>query len=294
MQTSNKIVLGTVQFGLKYGINNSFGKPGKEVVGSILDLAFKNNIRLLDTAEAYGNSQEVIGDYHRSSGNKFSVITKFSSKNGTIPGKLSVRIQEDLKILNVDSLYCYMFHSFNDFIKYFDIFKNEIIELKRAKIINRFGVSVYTSQEIAELLKYDVIDLIQFPFNLLDNNNQRSGIIKRSKDKGIEIHTRSVFLQGLFFKNTNDLSGKLVSLVPYVREVSRISKTNNIDLNALSLNYVLQQENIDNVIIGVDSVGQLQENITSLQKKVPKEVIRQIDLINVKEVDLLNPSNWNL
>ena len=124
MPVTNKIVVGTVQFGLHYGVNNVSGRPSKEMAYSILDFAFENKIRLLDTAEAYGDSHEVIGNYHRQSENKFEVITKFSSKRTDLPSNLTERILQDMDILNVTSLYCYMFHSFNDFKSYYNVYKH--------------------------------------------------------------------------------------------------------------------------------------------------------------------------
>ena len=114
-----KIILGTVQFGLDYGINNKIGKPDNNEVKSILDYAFDNKINFLDTAEAYGNSHERIGEYHANSNNKFKVITKFSSSRLDLPKNISQRINHHLKILNIDSIYCYMFHNYDDFNKYF-------------------------------------------------------------------------------------------------------------------------------------------------------------------------------
>ncbi|MES2590501.1 MAG: pseudaminic acid cytidylyltransferase [Bacteroidota bacterium] len=290
---NNKIVLGTAQFGLKYGINNAAGKLNKEQIKFVLDYAFENKIQLLDTAEAYGDSQEAIGEYHKLSGNKFDIITKFSSGRTDLSQNLTTRIHQDLKSLNVDTIYCYMFHSFSDFKTYFDGYKNEIKELKKSGIVKKFGVSIYTNQEAEELLKYDSVDVIQLPFNLLDNNTKRSIIIKQAKDKGVEIHTRSTFLQGLFFKNVESLPVKLMVLEPYLNRINHVSENNFLSLNDLSLSYVLQQKNIDNVLIGVDSVDQLKKNMQSLKKGISEEVVKQIDQIDVKEIALLNPSNWN-
>lgn len=293
MPATNKIVLGTVQFGLEYGISNVYGKPNERSVKSILDFAFANNIRLLDTAEAYGNSQEVIGNYHKVSKNKFKIITKFSAGRNDLPENLQERIRHDIKVLNIDSLYCYMFHSFKDFKRYFDLFKNDIRELKDTGIINKFGVSVYANNEIEELLQYDGIDLIQLPFNLLDNNNQRAAVIEKVKERGIEVHTRSTFLQGLFFKNGDQLTGKLTVLKPYLAEIERIAGSYKISVGDLSMHYVFQQRNIDNILIGVDTVEQLVGNLNVLKTRISPEAIKEIDLIDVKEPDMLNPSNWN-
>ena len=128
MSTYNKLILGTVQFGLNYGINNSIGKPNQATVNQLLDTAFNNNIRFLDTAEAYGNSQEVIGQYHDQSNNKFKVITKFSSARTDLPLTLKDRIKANIETLCIDSLYCYMFHNYEDFKSFYTKFKNKFLK----------------------------------------------------------------------------------------------------------------------------------------------------------------------
>lgn len=291
MQT--KIILGTVQFGLAYGINNTLGKPGEETVAAILDLASNNGINLLDTAEAYGDSQEVIGRYHAASRNTFKIITKFSAKREDLAKDLHTRILQDLSTLHTKALYCYMFHSFHDFETYYPAYKDEIRSLKEKGLIEKFGVSIYTNAEFEKLLTYENIDLVQLPFNLLDNNSRRSALILKAKAKNIEVHTRSVFLQGLFFKNIAALPAKLNPLAQYLEAITELLKANNLNLNDLALNYVVQQNNIDHVLIGVDNSEQLQSNLTSLQHKIPASVMLQVDALSVSEAELLNPSNWN-
>lgn len=290
---TTKIILGTVQFGLNYGINNSYGKPNEKTVANILNLAYKNNIRVLDSAEAYGNAHELIGKYHQTSSNKFKVVTKFSASESGFSKNIIQRVEQHLKTLNVESLYGYMFHSFSDFEKIYPTCENEINILKQNGLIEKFGVSIYTNQEFEKLLQYDNIDIVQLPFNLLDNNFQRGELIKRAKMKGIEVHTRSAFLQGLFFKNANELPTKLLPLNSYLEQIKNISKNENFNLNDIALKYVTQQNNIDYVLIGVDTAAQLQENIHALQHKVSEKTMKLIDAIKVKETELLNPSNWN-
>lgn len=294
MQIADKIVLGTVQFGLKYGINNNVGKPNEKLVESILNLAFSNGIHILDTAEIYGNAQELIGNYHKSSENRFNIITKFSSSRNDLPQNLTERIKKNLETLGTSSLYAYMFHSFHDFKKYFNTYKAEIKQLKKSTIFRKFGVSVYTNDEIEELLQYEEVDLIQLPFNLLDNTVQRSSVIKKAKAKGIEIHTRSAFLQGLFFMDPKTLPAHLLALGPYLNEINKISEKHDLNVSSLSLNYVVQQPYIDNVLIGVETLHQLQDNLNALQNTISRDAVQQIDSIAVKEIDLLNPSKWQI
>ena len=250
---NSKLILGTVQFGLNYGINNIVGKPSKKNIKSILDSAYNNGIQLLDTAEAYGDSQNKIGEYHNNSTNKFNVITKFSSNAEGFSLNIIERVHNNLKILDVDKLYCYMFHSFDDFENHFENYRKELRLLKKNGIIDNIGVSVYTNNELESVLKFDEISLVQLPFNLLDNDNKRGDILKKAKVKGIEIHTRSVFLQGLFFKKISELGDKIKPLEPYLRSLNDLCDK-DYKINDLALNYVCNKKNIDRVLIGVDNV----------------------------------------
>jgi len=293
MQATNKLILGTVQFGLDYGINNNTGKPNLDEVVRILDYAHENNIRLLDTAEAYGNAQELIGEYHRISKNKFEVITKFSPVQNDIIGSLTLQVERNLKTLNVDELYGYMFHSFRDFEFYFEPLKQELTALKNEGKIRKFGVSVYLNSELEALLEYNEVKLIQIPFNLLDNANQRSALLAKAKEKGIEVHTRSAFLQGLFFVENEKLQGKLKLIERHLEYIKALSLKTGKNLVELALNYVLQQKYIDYAVIGVDNQKQLELNLKALRNKLEPITIEEINSIVVKETELLNPSNWN-
>lgn len=293
MPATSKIIIGTVQFGLPYGINNKVGKPNKEQVKEILDLAFLNGINMLDSAEAYGDAHEVIGNYHHTANHHFQIITKYSSKRNDLSESITKRIEEDLNAMQVKQLYGYMFHSFGDFKTHFNEYKSELIELKEKGKIKKIGVSVYTNQEIEQLLEHKEIDLIQLPFNLLDNLHLRSNAINKAKECGVEIHTRSAFLQGLFFMDQNKLPQKLTPLKKYLTEIHQLTHETGYSMSDVALNYVTSQKNIDRVLIGVETVEQLKNNISSLQKQIPKSLIDQINSINVKETELLNPAFWN-
>ena len=290
--SNNKLILGTVQFGLEYGINNSIGKPSFEVIKDILDLAFLNGVNILDTAEAYGDSQEILGRYHKQSKNKFEIITKFCRTRKDLSEDILKRVETDLTTLNVESLYCYMYHSFNDFISFYKKDSDRIKNLKQQKLIKKFGISVYTNEEIEAVLEFKEVDLIQLPFNILDNINLRGEIIRKANENGVEVHTRSTFLQGLIFKNSNDLSSSLKPIKPYLDSIKCISKNYNITIQDLALKYVLSQKKINNILIGVETLEQLEMNFNITLNNLSQETINEINAINIKDVRLLNPSNW--
>ena len=291
MRVIDKLILGTVQFGLDYGVNNTIGKASSANVKEILDAATQHGVSLLDSAESYGDSHEKIGEYHKKSSNSFQVITKFSPARLDLPTNIIERVHTNLKTLNVESLYSYMFHSYSDYKKFYPNFKKDLEFLRKKNFIKKIGVSLYTNKEFEDVLKNNDIDLIQLPFNLFENSSRKKDVILKAKSKEFEIHARSIFLQGLFFKKIDTIKGKLLPLKPQLEKLALIKTKYNISTERLALQYVLQKQYIDKVLIGVDSVEQLINNIkiSSETIKIPSEEIDKINVINNK---LLNPVNW--
>ena len=143
------------------------------------------------------------------------------------------------------------------------------------------------------MLLNDDVDIIQLPFNLFDNSNLRGEILEKAKAKGKTIHTRSALLQGLFFKDINSEIRTVQNLKSELEELSNISKSSKTSVAQLALNYCLQQNTINNVLIGVDSIKQLEDNLQALNHKLESNTIDKINTIKVSNINLLNPSLWN-
>jgi len=288
-----KLVLGTVQLGLDYGINNQSGKPSLEKSFEILDTAFEKGIKILDTAEAYGDAQYVIGQFLKKNPQKpFKIITKLDPNSTVESDAFLNNIERNCSVLNVNELYGYMFHNYQSFKDKINLY-DKLLLAKEKKLIKKAGISLYTNNEIEDVLNnYKDFDFIQIPFNLLDNATQRKALLDKAKHKNIEVYTRSVFLQGLFFKELNELPQKLRVLEPYLEQLNELKQEFNLNTLTLALQYVLQKEYINHVLIGVDTSEQLTSNIDNCLKPayIPHQVIDAIDIIENK---LLNPSNWN-
>lgn len=291
---NSKLILGTVQFGLNYGINNTIGKMSEDKVFELLENAYSLGISTLDTAEAYGNAHSVISNFHKQSKKRFNIISKHSSSNFDYPIDLVERIQFHCSNFNVNYLEGYMFHSYNDFKMNINNDPNVLENIKNAGLVKKIGVSVYSNDEIEELLNYKNIGLIQLPFNLFDNEYQRKEILEKAKKRNIEIHTRSAFLQGLFFKDVNTLHKNLLPLKKDLSDLSLLSKKSNIALAELALNYPLSKSYIDKVLIGVDSLEQLKNNIKATENEFDKFIYEKVDCIQIENTKLLNPSNWKI
>jgi aryl-alcohol dehydrogenase-like predicted oxidoreductase len=289
---TSKFILGTAQFGLDYGINNSTGKAKEEDVFSILDFSLANGINHIDTASAYGNAEEVLGRYFKIRGDydKFEITTKFSFAKGI---NLTECLHDSLNNLNVNAVDTVLFHSYSDYKNYQNQL-SEFIDINKNKYFKHIGVSVYTNEEIEGLIDDANIDIVQTPYNLLDNNNLRGRSFSQLKTKGKKIHVRSVFLQGLFFKKSDHFPINLISLKKSVQELNELCVEYSLDMRQLALSYVIKNILIDGVLIGVDSLAQLKENITSIKKDLSDEIINRIESIIVPNKELLNPSKWGI
>ena len=285
----NKIILGTAQFGMDYGINNKKGKINQEEVFKILKYSYNNGIRNLDTAEIYGDAINVIGEFHKKNPDKkFNIFSKAISEPKEI--NYSKNISSNINKLNINKYEGYMIHNYKFFKENKKIY-TYINSAKQAGLINKIGVSIYTNDEIKEVSNNKLFDFIQIPFNLLDNSNKRESTIRDAKSCGLKVQVRSIFLQGLFFKSHSLIPRKLEPLKKYMNELKQLSIISGMSVDSLALKYVLEKKYIDNVIFGVDNYFQLKKNISVLRDKASVSTT-QIDKINVVEEELLNPSNW--
>ncbi len=285
----SKLILGTVQLGLDYGINNGSGKPSQKEAFVILDKAAKNGVGYLDTAAAYGNSEEVIGNYHRqTAGNAFNIITKFHTSDQS-PHEV---IETALNRLSIDRIDTLLFHSYAEYKKLRETEVYEELKSEVGKTVSRLGVSLYNNEELQVVGEDATIEVVQLPFNLLDNEASRGTVLKKLKRKGKIIHTRSVFLQGLFFRPVDSLFQTLRPLSSYLHRLLDLSDKSDIPLGAVALQYVLSKKYIDGVLFGVESADQLETNLNWLSEEISGDLFNLIDTIKVTERHLLNPSNW--
>jgi len=283
----SRIILGTVQFGLKYGINNYLGQPDQFSVYKIFDKAQEIKISTLDTAYAYGCAHAIIGKYHSLRNSKFKINTKFSSVN---PELFIKQVANACVILGTDYIDTCFYHSFQEFKN--QSLKSYYNELLTKGLIKNIGVSIYTNEEFETVINDPSVNVIQIPFNLFDNFSQRGELILKAKAVGKTIQVRSIFLQGLFFMKPDALKGNTVGLKEELVILKNIAKDFNITISDLCIRYAFHYKEIDNIIIGVDTAEQLQSNINSSRNIISSEVIDCINKIQVKNTSLLYPYNW--
>lgn len=288
-----KIALGTVQFGMDYGITNKQGRTSKNEVKEILAYANKNGINILDTAPGYGDAEKVLGCFHN---NEFEIITKTPHFNNPELTKKDIQFLTDtfnlsLKNLNVSKVYGLMIHNVLDCYKSgSDNLFSTLYRLKKEGVVQKVGVSVYTPEDIEMLLNNFSFDIIQFPLNILDQRILEKGLIQELKSRDIEIYVRSAFLQGLLLESIEKIPKKYIEYVtPYFNEIESQGLT-KVESVLLFLNKIKE---IDYVVLGVNNLSQLKRNMEAYNKIQHLEHIR-IDFSKyaVNELDIIDPRRW--
>ena len=285
-----KIALGTAQFGLDYGINNKRGKITFSEVEKILKLAYENRINMLDTAFAYGNSENVIGSILERQNLKFNIISKLPAD--ILPQEVLSYFNQSLKRLKQKKLYGYLLHDFNTFKKNRKIW-NILKDLKKTQKIKKIGFSLYYPSEIDFLFENEIdFDIVQIPYSIFDQRFEP--YFSKLKKRKIEIHVRSVFLQGLYFKNPKELSSHFNSIKEKINIIKTISISMNISIASICINFALINKNIDKLVIGVDNSQNLIANIKSLQDfdqvtSFYKDLIR----LAINDENIILPFKWN-
>ena len=256
-----QFVLGTAQLGLNYGITNIVGKPTKDQSIEIIKYAIENNIKQFDTAREYGESENLLS--HASNFNT-TIITKLSKFSVNISQKEIVNhtinsIEKSCLNLKINTIDILLLHSYEQY-------KNKkswktLTELKKKNKINKLGVSVYTVSEAIDCLNDSLVEHIQIPFNLLDNQWDNIDFLNLiNKRKNITIHVRSIFLQGILINN-KEYWPKNVDSEIYINKIENLASKLNLSKIELCISYVKSMTWINGIIIGVETLEQLKNNI---------------------------------
>jgi len=278
ISTESKIALGTVQFGLNYGISNKEGQTAESEVTRILNLAAKEGINTIDTAFAYGNSESSLG---KNDLTDFSVVSKFPPQP-ELP--LHELLNLSLKNLNLDSVNGYMAHRAEDILESTHLI-DQLNLLKSSGKVKKIGCSLYLPETLEKIWEMGFKpDIIQIPYNIFDQ--RFAPLLSEAQNTNCEIHARSAFLQGLFFSDPDSLPTFFNPLKRQLKEIVHLFPTAR-DRAANLLRFCLSNPAIDKVVIGVNSAEQLISNLTGLKENLET----QLSSMPVDE-QLVMPQLW--
>ena len=285
-----KIIIGTANFDRKYGYNNHSIKSSEEII-KILNYSIKNNIAYLDTAFSYVKNKNIQKIIHNTN---LKIISKFSLNDLNLKNNYELEINkflEEFSKLKIDTL---LFHNSKDLTdsNYGEFLLKLIKQYKKNKKFKKIGVSLYDLFELKKILKIWKPDVIQVPLNPLNTQFFNSDLLKKLKKKGIEIHVRSIFLQGVLLKSQDELPKKIKNKV-LIKKWNKWCEINKID----KLQYILQfidKKEIDQIIIGVDNLKNLKDIFQAIQKykkrknMFTKNISFKLNKINAIE----DPRKW--
>lgn len=293
MSNPMKLGLGTVQFGLDYGISNQNGITTEEEVGKILEIADCQKIRVIDTAAQYGNSEEVLGRTLPQK-HKFKIVTKTHRVGADKITDLQMDCVEktfyqSINHLRTSSVYALLVHHADDLLAdNGEKIMQKLMEFKQRGLIEKAGVSIYTGDQIEKVLDKYPIDIIQLPINVLDQRLIKGGYLKRLKEAGVEIHARSVFLQGILIMNPEQLPAHFDSIKPHLVRYQNMIRERGLQPVQAAFGFVAGLPEIDHVICGVNNHLQLKE-LCAIHSVQNYEDYKDY---SVKDESILNPSLW--
>ena len=285
----SKIALGTAQFGMSYGISNNSGQILDSEIDRILEYAFLNGIDTLDTAINYGSSEDSLG---RFGVDMFQIVTKLPSiplDVSNVREWIRQQIFNSLKRLNLKKIYGVLLHDPIQLMGSFgvDIYA-ELISFQEQGYIKKIGISMYDPNQLTALIPQYHFDIIQIPLNIFDRRFINSDWLKFLKDDGVEIHSRSAFLQGLLLMPRDLLPEKFSYWKNYFDSWYGWLEKKGITPIQAALNFVLSNPDIDKVIIGVDSLAHLKGIIRAAHSYAPGI----IPDLSIEDERLINPGNW--
>lgn len=291
--------LGTVQFGLDYGVVGQ-KKPSLEYSVECLDYAVQNGIKAIDTAEAYGNAQEVVGFFLRKktiSRDAITISTKLKPNvlDDIAPkqykNEIVRRLQETLKVLGTDYVDAYLFHS----ARY--VFNPGMLEALQTVVdkglAKEIGVSIYETDEAMECLNNPLIKFTQLPYSVFDHRMKDAGVFIKAEDSHCNLEVRSAFIQGLILLDEMQVPYYLAEAKPIVSRLKKISDETGIPRVALAMAYVKREKVVSHLVFGVDNKEQLVEDIKLFNENIPTNVLDLLDkeFAGLK-AEVVMPSLW--
>ena len=286
----SRIALGTVQFGVPYGIANKLGQVSRAEAKLILQQAYAHKIDTIDTAIGYGESESCLGE---AGVNDFKLITKLPAiPDGCVDIKKWVeqQLEASLSRLGVSKVYGFLFHRPEQLLGLNGNILYEVLQrLKERGMVKKIGISIYSPNDLELLTNNFHFDLVQAPFNIFDRRLFGTGWMQQLKDSGVEIHTRSAFLQGLLLMKQVAIPPKFLPWNGIFRKWHDWLNENNISALQASLAFPLSFPQVDRVVVGVDSQSQLLQIVSAENEPI------NTDLPNLASEDenLINPANWS-
>ena len=293
----SRLVLGTAQLGMTYGIANKSGRPDSDLAKKIIKTAWENGVREYDTAQAYGESEKVLGNAIRSLGlgSEFRVITKLDPVLEHLDkASLESSVMKSIHYLNVPMLYGLMLHSEEHLFLWEKGLGETLQSFIENGLTENLGVSVYSPKMAVLALKKDAIDMVQILSNIFDRRFEKAGVFNLAEEMGKQVYVRSVFLQGLAFMSPEELPKHMRFALPVLEKLESLSIDTGLEMQELALFYVKKAYPNAKIIFGAETLRQVEENVGMWRRNPQEDFVEQArELFDEIEQRVLNPASWN-
>lgn len=292
-----RIGLGTVQFGLGYGLGHAGGRVDDADVRQILEIARTEGVDVLDTARAYGVAEEVLGRCLRP-GHAFRIVTKtapLKALRGTPQGEAACRqsLEESFRALRTEHVDTVLVHHADDLLAPGgEAVWGVLQQQKKSGRIRAAGVSVYDAGQIDALLARFDLDVVQLPLSAFDQRLLRSGHLQKLRQRGVEIHARSIFLQGLLLQDPDAVSPYFDPIRARLQAWDAAVRAAGVTRVAAALAFARSVPELDVTLMGVHSAADLQGNFRDWQASA--DVRLTFADFSVEDEAMVNPGRWRL
>ena len=291
-------MVGTVQFGMSYGIANQQGRPSRKEVLEIIKFGYESGILDYDTAAVYGESEEVLGQAFKELGisHKVNIFTKIEElddevkKSGKEAGKAIVAsLERSLKRLKMDCVAGVLFHREED-VQHLALLQMQ----KQAGKCQSVGVSCgHDPEKVTDFLNSDSVDAFQLPCNLMDRRHSEAGVLEKAHKNGVLSLIRSAFLQGILTMKNEEIPTALANLCSLHLRYTSLAEEAGITLKEMALRFILNHP-ASKVVIGIESLMQLKENLCFFERGPLPDDLMQALTLTYEQPDpyLITPALW--
>ena len=297
----SKITLGTVQLGMNYGINNQDGQPSLERANRILDQAVAEGINVFDSSVDYSTSEKIVGDYFKQKKDKPLIVTKFSiddyKSNLTekeIEKIIYNQVETSLNNLGYEKLPLLLTHDEMDIEYYGDTIIKVLKKMQQENMVFKVGASLNHFSYVGKVLGYDFFEAVQLPLNLFNVKDAMGKDIAQLRKNGIKVFIRSVYLQGLFFKDVKTFpeTGVLSKAKEPVLRLQNIAKELGISVEQLAFSFIRDIKGITSLVLGAEKPEQVLANAKLLKAPTLSKQVKDLICESFIDVDRDIISSW--
>lgn len=289
------LALGTAQLGMPYGVANRSGQPDAAEARAIVAAAWRAGVRWFDTAEAYGESEEVVGRCLRELGvaAEARVVGKLHPETPpAAAGEIRARVEASFATLGVPRLAGLLLHR-EELLESWDGCLGEtLLALRDGGRVARLGVSVYGVDAARRALDEPAMEILQLPLNVFDRRMHRSGVLERAARQGRRVFVRSVYLQGLALMDPEKLPAGMELARDAVVAYRAFCRERGVDRRAFALAYVRQRAPRACLVVGAESRAQVEENARLLRQAAEVDVEAWDRRWPEDRPELVNPARW--